>query len=235
MRTLDHNCSWKSFQAVLEEQMGSMSTAQRDSVGNRIEMLKSFVSSSRIQNTGDRFCAGQITIVDLSDALMDRQFARVLFQVTIRLFMRAELRAAKVVVANNAHQYLSELDASTSLGRTLLHLVRNSRDMDTRIIFNTEEPTVLPPTVFELCSMTIMHQFSSQKWWEYLRNNTSLAFNNSCTLEFISRLPKRSMIVLSPSAVITVSDGNHSLVPKRLGCGYMIVTARRCVTQQGRT
>ena len=35
------------------------------------------------------------------------------------------------------------------------------------------EPTVVPPVLLDLCSVTLLHRFSSPAWWEHIAKHVS--------------------------------------------------------------
>ena len=51
-----------------------------------------------------RFAAGQLTIIDLSDPFLDAASACGLFEIIIRLFIRADVDTGKVLVVDEAHK-----------------------------------------------------------------------------------------------------------------------------------
>lgn len=51
-----------------------------------------------------RFSAGQLTIVDLSDPFLDAASACGLFEIIVRLFIRADVETGKVLVVDEAHK-----------------------------------------------------------------------------------------------------------------------------------
>ena len=75
----------------------------------RMTLLDTFVDKKKDQST-ERFKAGQLTIIDLSDPFMDAGSACALFEIVTRLFVRAEVSTGKVLVVDEAHKvdiYLS--------------------------------------------------------------------------------------------------------------------------------
>jgi len=35
------------------------------------------------------------------------------------------------------------------------------------------EPTVIPPVILDLCTVMILHRFSSPEWWEHVKRHVS--------------------------------------------------------------
>lgn len=60
---------------------------------------------------------------------------------------------------------------------------------DTRI-----EPTVVPPVLLDLCSIAIMHRFSSPSWWIHLSNHIAADVDEHDIIDKIVRLPVSVLI-----------------------------------------
>lgn len=54
----------------------------------------------------ERFAAGMLTIIDLSDPFVDPALAGAIFEICIRLFQRASVDTGKVLVVDEAHKVL---------------------------------------------------------------------------------------------------------------------------------
>ena len=50
------------------------------------------------------------------------------------------------------------------------------------------EPTVVPNTLIDLCSVTIMHRFSSPAWWEHLSKHVSADMSSGEAFDRVVRL-----------------------------------------------
>ena len=57
------------------------------------------------------------------------------------------------------------------------------------------EPTVVPPMVLDLCTIAIMHRFSSPSWWNHVMKHTSAEVN----LEAFDKIVKLKVKVVSVS------------------------------------
>jgi hypothetical protein len=151
----------------VEEQKRDMNPAQKAGLKQRLDLLMTFTQptspklsykarSSTIDVEEQRFAAGRVTIVDLSDPFVDAAMAGAIFEICIRLFQRANVDTGKVLVVDEAHkvlllssptvllanwetQYLSEAsNTPTGLTRALLSLVRQQRHMSMRVIVSTQ-------------------------------------------------------------------------------------------------
>jgi hypothetical protein len=56
-----------------------------------------------------------------------------------------------------------------------LTVIRQQRHLATRVIISTQEPTIVPETFLDLCSLIIAHRFSSPKWLKHLSDHISTA------------------------------------------------------------
>ena len=103
--------------ARLEECKKAMNPAQKAGLKQRLELLQTFTrstdkhtSSHKVRNTmakdEERFVAGMITIVDLSDPFVDPALAGAIFEICVRLFQKASVDTGKVLVVDEAHKVL---------------------------------------------------------------------------------------------------------------------------------
>jgi hypothetical protein len=67
-----------------------------------------------------RFASGQLTIIDLSDPFLDAASACGLFEIILRLFVRADVGTGKVVVMDEAHKVCSTINQSTQVSHLCL-------------------------------------------------------------------------------------------------------------------
>jgi hypothetical protein len=155
--------------ARIDEHKKDMNPAQKAGLKQRLDLLTTFTQSTRSPKLPhnarssistveeQRFAAGRVTIVDLSDPFVDAAMAGAIFEICIRLFQRANVDTGKVLVVDEAHkvplpssspkvlqanwemQYLSEANSTpTGLTRALLSLVRQQRHMSMRVIVSTQ-------------------------------------------------------------------------------------------------
>lgn len=74
----------------------------------------------------------------------------------------------KVIALDEAHKYMGEQSAECrSLTQSLLSTIRLQRHLGTRVIISTQEPTI-SPKLLDLCSVTIVHRFTSPDWLRML-------------------------------------------------------------------
>lgn len=72
-----------------------------------MSLLNSFLDPTGSPTS--RFAAGQLTIIDLSDPFLDAASACGLFEIILRLFVRADVGTGKVLVMDEAHKVCSTI------------------------------------------------------------------------------------------------------------------------------
>jgi hypothetical protein len=140
---------------------------------------------------------GTLTIVDLSDPVIDSDSACVLFDICLELFIE-RTQCGKVIALDEAHnvspitlstlvsrlyineplilthrssQYMHADNASSeAFTSTILKSVREQRHKAVRVVVATQEPTV-SPALLDLCSMTFVHRFTSPQWFSTLKKH----------------------------------------------------------------
>jgi hypothetical protein len=93
-----------------------------------------------------------------------------LFGICLSLFLEQASDIGKVVALDEAHKYMKDTAESMALTESLLSTIRLQRHLGTRVIISTQEPTV-STDLLDLCSVTIVHRFSSPAWMETLRQH----------------------------------------------------------------
>lgn len=138
---------------------------------------------------------------------------------------------------------------------TLLSTVRLQRHLGARILISTQEPTI-SSDLLSLCSVTIVHRFSSPAWLHALQSHvaaaafgaqtraeTSTGVQNYSVRDVSNRLSLFHQIVhlrvgeallFSPSAMLgTIAGDSNSPTLGRLGAGYLVVKIRDRLTEDG--
>lgn len=89
----------------LTDKKESFNPAQLTGLEQRMALLTSFLDTRTGSSPqADRFAAGQLTIIDLSDPFIDPASACGLFEIITRLFIRAEVGTGKVLIVDEAHK-----------------------------------------------------------------------------------------------------------------------------------
>ncbi|OGM44510.1 hypothetical protein ABOM_006723 [Aspergillus bombycis] len=172
----------------------------------RLDLLDSYLDLKEEHNS-DYFTDGGITILDLSCPFMDQATTCILFRIAIDLFLHAHPSRGKMIVADEAHKYMSETPAAKDLTETFLNIIRQQRHLGVRTVISTQEPTI-SPRLIDLCSMTIIHRFTSPEWYRTIRKHVPIGDqNNSSSSELcldglheIARLQTGEALVFAPSA-----------------------------------
>lgn len=76
----------------------------------------------------------------------------------------------QVIALDNAHKYMNDSVESQTLTGALLGTIHRQRHCGTRVIISTQEPTI-SHKFLDLCSMTIVHRFTSPDWLPVLEGH----------------------------------------------------------------
>jgi DNA helicase HerA-like ATPase len=134
----------------------------------RLDLLESFMKrgeyTSRIlANTENDFLTGtpgSLTIVDLTDPVIDADSACVLFDICLSVFIQ-QTQCGKIVALDEAHNYMTESSgAAKAFTKKLLRTVREQRHQAVRVVITTQEPSI-NTQLLDLCSITIVHRCTS--------------------------------------------------------------------------
>lgn len=114
---------------------------------------------------------GQLTIVDLSCPTVDPESACQLFNICLSLFLEQDPQnIGRVIALDEAHKYMNSSGEASALTEQLLSTIRLQRHLGARVIISTQEPTV-SPKLLDLCSVTIVHRFTSPEWLRTLQKH----------------------------------------------------------------
>ncbi|KIM46031.1 hypothetical protein M413DRAFT_23823 [Hebeloma cylindrosporum] len=249
LRELGEDYTYDAFMVQLNASKKTFNPAQLAGLEQRLSLLNSFLDTAPISKKPAskrpaRFNAGVLTIIDLSDPFLDVASACGLFEIIIRLFVRTDVGSGKVLVVDEAHKYLSPERHSTGLTNALLNLIRQQRHLAMRVIISTQEPTVVPPVLLDLCSVAVLHRFSSPTWWQHLVQHVPTDFSDSDAFDKVVKLQTGHSIVLAPSGIglFKISEFNMDVDQHRgamtkdiarFGRRYLLVKTRKRVTVDG--
>ncbi|KDR83586.1 hypothetical protein GALMADRAFT_219407 [Galerina marginata CBS 339.88] len=248
LRELGEQFTFAAFMAKLQVSKQKFNPAQLAGLEQRLSLLTAFLdveptTKKKTVTKPSRFGPGQLTIIDLSDPFLDTASACGLFEIVVRLFVRADVGTGKVLVVDEAHKYLSCERSSTGLTRALLNLIRQQRHLAMRVIISTQEPTVVPPVLIDLCSVVILHRFSSPTWWQHLTQHVPTDFSHSNAFDKVVKLQTGHAIVLAPSGIGLFAETendkekstgqNNTQTLSRFGRRYLIMKTRKRVTADG--
>ncbi|KAJ5873621.1 uncharacterized protein N7473_013180 [Penicillium subrubescens] len=151
-------------------------------------------------------------------------------------------------------QYMKDSVEAQGFTDTLLSTVRLQRHLGARILISTQEPTI-SSDLLGLCSVAIVHRFSSPAWAHTLQAHVAAAaLSLQSTKESqanhepgaigiptklsifhrIVHLRVGEALLFSPSAVVSVTPKQaDSLGMSRLGSGYVKIKIRDRLTEDG--
>ncbi|KAK0653609.1 hypothetical protein DIS24_g5834 [Lasiodiplodia hormozganensis] len=207
------------------------SNLQWQYLSQRLELLESFIDlSGKSAKTG--FVPGQITIIDLSCPFVDENTACLLFNIGMNTFMQSTESRGKLVVLDEAHKYMHNTAGAKELTSQLLSMIRQQRHFGLRVVVATQEPYVSPQLI-DLCSMIIVHRFSSPAWLEVLKKHRATdAEDVKALFQEISELQTGEAIVFAPTAVLSYGG---SQLQKSGGRRFKVAVRKRITWDSGRS
>lgn len=224
-------------------------SGQQAPLKQRLELLESFL----VLDQSDRGCTFEnagVTIIDLSCPFVDPNLACVMFNIAISLYLESGLSTGKIIAIDEAHkvgqttvvsrcnqridrvQYITDTPASKVLTESLLSVIRQQRHFGVRVIVSTQEPTI-SPRLMELCSMIVVHRFSSPEWFNVLRRHISMDEGKHGSEELFKRvlnLRVGEALLFAPSALLGSADES---APRRLGSTLLQIKVRKRLTWDG--
>ncbi|KAI4093795.1 MAG: hypothetical protein LQ344_002698 [Seirophora lacunosa] len=192
------------------------------------------------------FAPGTLTIIDLCDPWTNEGAACALFDICLSLFKDLGPKTGKMVALDEAHKFMTSTDESSAFTDSLLKIIREQRHSGMRVIIATQEPTI-SPKLLDLCSMTIVHRFTSPDWLQTLKarlagvatpgdedakGNVKEIFNT------IVHLAVGEALLFSPSAMLEAAPAGPSLSSgplklQKLGLSYVKIRVRKRLTADG--
>ena len=120
------------------------------------------------------FMRYRLVVVDLTDPLMSKGDANTIFFVLLNAFRRATVTrwAGKVVAFDEAHKFF--VDRDSALCREIVEVVEVMRHEGMRVLISTQNPEVVPPGVFALSTIAVVHSLHTPKIWDFLRGQYTL-------------------------------------------------------------
>ncbi|KAL2833312.1 hypothetical protein BDW59DRAFT_180079 [Aspergillus cavernicola] len=179
----------------------------------RLDLLDSYLDIAG-KTTGDYFIDGGVTILDLSCPFVDQSTACILFRIAIELFLHAHPSRGKMIVADEAHKYMTDTPAAKVLTETFMTIIRQQRHLGVRTIISTQEPTI-SPRLLDLCSLTIIHRFTSPEWYKTIEKHVPMDSEN--TRQHSERIP----------------DGFYQIASLRTGEAIVFASSAHLVGEDG--
>ncbi|KAF6807424.1 hypothetical protein CMUS01_14124 [Colletotrichum musicola] len=169
--------SYQTFKRHLDK--ADLTPMQRGPLGQRLDTLESFMAEGKGGKAGSTVGwepkrsypqAGQLTVVDLSCPCVTAELACSLFNICLSLFLEQKSSVGRVVAMDEAHKYMRDSAESQALTNSLLETIRLQRHLGVRVLISTQEPTV-STKLLDLCSVTVVHRFTSPDWLRTLRGH----------------------------------------------------------------
>lgn len=198
--------SYTSFkQCLAQEKLTEMQLAP---LKQRLETLESFMvehqakafnmfgaipppkskKSGTSQGTSWEPKSSHLTIVDLSCPCVTPEMACSLFNICLSLFLEQDsATVGRLVALDEAHKYMTDSQECTALTEALLATIRLQRHLGARVVISTQEPTI-SPKLLDLCSVTVVHRFTSPDWLAALRKHLAGVSAGGRLLEKARRL-----------------------------------------------
>ncbi|KAL7795120.1 hypothetical protein V8C37DRAFT_44510 [Trichoderma ceciliae] len=161
----------------------ALTPAQLQPLQQRLDTLESFMVKEQVVHVSNKKAMqsqgkgndwkpipGQLTIVDLSCPCVTEETACSLFNICLSLFLEQNPRVGRVVALDEAHKYMTDTAECAVLTEALLSNIRLQRHLGLRVIVSTQEPTI-SPKLLDLCSVTIVHRFTSPDWLQSLKKH----------------------------------------------------------------
>lgn len=111
----------------------------------------------------------------------------------------------------------------------LTRVIRLQRHQGARVVISTQEPTIATDLI-ALCSVTIIHRFTSPTWYAALRKHINAVEDDWDIMQRIEALDTGEALVYTPNAVLGKNEDGSLIKP--IG-RLMRVNVRNRVTLDG--
>lgn len=109
-------------------------------------------------------------------------------------------------------------------------MIRLQRHYGARVLISTQEPSI-SPKLLDLCSLIIVHRFSSPEWLLVLSKHICIDKTRAEGIyHHILELGVGEALMFSPSSMVNWSSEEN---PKRLNSAYLKVKVRKRLTSDG--
>ncbi|CBY00281.1 predicted protein [Plenodomus lingam JN3] len=223
----DGSMDYKLFKTLLARE--KFDPTQRTMLDMRLNLLESFLDLTG-QVPDLEYLPGEMTIMDFSDPFVTPNTACILFKLGLDRFVNSSQSTAKVVVLDEAHKYMLDSPGAELLSNRLKTAIRLQRHWGGRVIISTQEPTISTDLI-ALCSLTVIHRFTSPTWYAALRQHISaMGGDDRAIMRRIEELETGGALVFSPSAVLGKDDEG---APVKATGRLMGLRIRKRITKDG--
>ncbi|RMZ70638.1 p-loop containing nucleoside triphosphate hydrolase [Pyrenophora seminiperda CCB06] len=177
---------------------------------------------------------GTLTIVDLTDPIIDADAACLMFDICLSIFI-SQTPCGTIIALDEAHKYMGgQTAAEAHFTERLLTTIREQRHQGARVVIATQEPSV-DPRLLDLCNVAMVHRCNSPAWYAVLRQHLAALQGKKEegeeVLEMIVKLRVGECLLFCPTAAVGVKKGVGEVV--MLGAGFRKFRTRRRVTADG--
>lgn len=223
---------------------GTLTDKQTSPLTLRLDLLESFLNLSA--TPGEDFITGTpgtLTIVDLTDPMIDADAACVLFDICLSVFI-SQTECSKIVALDEAHNYMSESSSAAvkEFTEKLLKTIREQRHQATRVVIATQEPGI-NTALIDLCSITMVHRCTSPAWYAVLKKHVAAMFvagmagdaedaesiDDKAFFERIVTLRVGESLLFCPTAAVAVEEGKVV----RMNASWRKFKTRKRITADG--
>ncbi|EEP79562.1 conserved hypothetical protein [Uncinocarpus reesii 1704] len=230
-----------------------LTPTQLEPLNQRLGLLESFMPHAQTRKAKKSKKKGGsswelmpscLTIVDLSCPCISPETACSLFNICLAIFLEQDTNVGRVVALDEAHKYMNASIESQMFTDTLLSAIRLQRHLGARIFICTQEPTI-STALLNLCTVTIVHRFTSPEWLHALNKHLAVdsqtPSRNDATIDEstslfnrIVRLRVGEALLFAPSAILgTTTQENGKVAFDLLGIGFLPVKIRDRLTLDG--
>jgi hypothetical protein len=244
---------YMAFKRRLNNRSKQFSGGQTGPMTLRLDLLESFMKRDArdprivLPNTDNDNLVGKpgtLTIVDLTDPVVDADTACALFNICLSVFIQ-QTKCGKIVALDEAHNYMSEdIEGANAFTEKLLRTVREQRHQAVRVVIATQEPSI-NTQLLDLCSITMVHRCTSPAWFKVLKDHIAALYVNSLTsstrdeavnskddkalFQEIVQLKLGESLLFCSTAAVNVVEGRI----RRMNAGYVKFKTRQRVTEDG--
>lgn len=116
----------------------------------------------------------------------------------------------------------------------LISAIRMQRHQGLRVFIATQEPTI-SRSLMDLCTLTLVHSFSSPRWMQALKNHLPGLSHHKVdeVFETIVKLGTGEALLFCVNALLKVGGDGGKGAPEKTGVGWKEVRVRKRVTFDG--
>ncbi|KAF1946555.1 hypothetical protein EJ02DRAFT_493622, partial [Clathrospora elynae] len=175
---------------------------------------------------------GTLTIIDLTDPVVDSDSACALFDICLSIFI-SQTTCGKIIALDEAHNYMGGNNAAAAnFTERLLKSIREQRHQGARVVIATQEPSI-DPRLLDLCNVTMVHRCTSPAWFAILKEHLAALSGKDGVHVFgeIVQLKTGECLLFCPTAAIAIDEKMHGITS--MNTGYFKFRTRKRITADG--